>query len=436
MKIIRVPISKCEPWEKNPRGITKKDFERLKKQIRELGVYKPLIACIENGKYIILGGNMRIRALMELGHTEVDVSVVEAKTEEEKIKYSLSDNDRAGYYEEEKLAELVFPYIGTLELDDFKVDVGSAVDLKSILEDFGPEFDEKADITPDIDDSPPKTKPGQIFQLGRHRLMCGDSGKTEDVDRLINGADIHLVNTDPPYNVKLEPRSNSAVYIAQLSNDIKHKKNPKLKKVPDKIQVRPKDRCLEGDYKSDDDFNQLLRLWFRQIGRVLLPGHAFYIWGGYSNIENYPAALKENGLYYSQTIIWVKEHPVLTRKDYMGNHEWCFYGWKEGAAHRFFGPKNAGDVWSVKKISPQKMIHLTEKPVELARRAIEYSSKKGENVLDLFGGSGSTLIAAEELNRNCFMMEIDPKYCDVIIKRFSEFAGIPEEIRKTRQAAK
>jgi DNA modification methylase len=134
--------------------------------------------------------------------------------------------------------------------------------------------------------------------------------------------------------------------------------------------------------------------------------------------------LKDVGLYFSQAIIWVKEHPVLTRKDFMGNHEWCFYGWREGAAH-YFNPNinNATDVWAVKKINPQNMVHLTEKPVELAVRAMTYSSKPKENVLDLFGGSGSTLIAAQQTDRRAFLMEIDPLYCDVIVKRWEEFTG-------------
>jgi DNA modification methylase len=129
------------------------------------------------------------------------------------------------------------------------------------------------------------------------------------------------------------------------------------------------------------------------------------------------------GLYFSQAIIWVKEHPVLTRKDYMGNHEWAFYGWREGAAHHFYGPNNAVDVWSVKKVSPQSMVHLTEKPTELAIRAMQYSSRAGENVLDLFGGSGSTLIAAEQTGRKAFLMELDAAYCDVIVERWEQFTG-------------
>jgi DNA methylase len=163
------------------------------------------------------------------------------------------------------------------------------------------------------------------------------------------------------------------------------------------------------------------------MARVLSPGRAFYIWGGYANCANYPPVLKACELYFSQAIIWVKEHPVLTRKDFMGNHEWCFYGWREGAAHVFLGPNNAVDVWPIKKVNPQSMVHLTEKPVELAVRAMQYSSRAGENVLDLFGGSGSTLIAAQQTGRKAFLMEVDPLYCDVIVHRFEKFTALKAE---------
>jgi DNA modification methylase len=192
---------------------------------------------------------------------------------------------------------------------------------------------------------------------------------------------------------------------------------------PTAKKLRARDRPLANDYVSDEEFDQLLHAWFGNIARVLQPGRGFYAWGGYSNCGNYPPVLKASGLYFSQAIIWVKEHPVLTRKDFMGNHEWCFYGWREGAAHQFFGPNNAIDVWSVKKVNPQSMVHLTEKPVELAARAIEYSSRPGEHVLDLFGGSGSTMIAAEQTGRKAFLMELDPLYCDVVIARYERFTG-------------
>jgi DNA modification methylase len=269
-----------------------------------------------------------------------------------------------------------------------------------------------------------------LWELGAHRLLCGDAGKPEDVDRLLEGAAIHLVNSDPPYNVRVEPRSNNAI-AAGLSTFAGYGNTDPGRDVvrfPEKAKptgkkLRAKDRPLANDFVSAEEFDRLLRAWFGNLARVLQPGRGFYIWGGYANVANYPPVLKAHGLYFSQSIIWVKEHPVLTRKDFMGNHEWAFYGWKEGAAHQFFGPNNATDVWSVKKVNPQSMVHLTEKPVELATRAMQYSSKPGEHVLDLFGGSGSTLIAAEQTGRKAFLMEIDALYCDVMVNRWEDFTG-------------
>jgi len=267
---------------------------------------------------------------------------------------------------------------------------------------------------------------GAIYRFGEHRLMCGDSGSAEDLDALLAGEPIHLVNTDPPYNVKVEPRSNNAIAAGLSSFSNTHHQGSDLARGKTKAKgttrkMRPKDRPLENDFVSDADFDKLLAAWFGNIARVLAAGRAFYIWGGYANCGNYPPVLKACELYFSQAIIWVKEHPVLTRKDFMGNHEWCFYGWRLGAAHQFFGPNNAVDVWPIKKVTPQSMIHLTEKPAELAVRAIQYSSREGENVLDLFGGSGSTLIGCEQTGRRGFLMELDPLYCDVIRRRWAEF---------------
>jgi DNA modification methylase len=199
-------------------------------------------------------------------------------------------------------------------------------------------------------------------------------------------------------------------------------------------KMRPKDRPLENDFVSDEAFEKMLHAWFGNIARVLKPGRSFYIWGGYANVGNYPPVLKACGLYFSQTIIWVKQHAVLTRKDFMGNHEWAFYGWREGAGHKFFGPNNVPDVWPIKKVSPQSMVHLTEKPVELAVRAIQYSSLQGENVLDLFGGSGSTLIACEQTGRKAYLMEIDSLYCDVIVTRWEQFTG--KKAKRMQQEAR
>jgi DNA modification methylase len=315
---------------------------------------------------------------------------------------------------------------------------------------------------PDDVPAPPDeaiTCPGDLWVVGDHRVLCGDAGKSEDVDRLVDGSAIHLVNTDPPYNVKVEPRSNNAIRVGLSTfpgdelkqkkflnktcraNGLKHHQSMDLARHPEKSRptgrkLRPKDRPLANDFVSDEEFDRLLLAWFGNIARVLLPGRLMFIWGGYSNIANYPHALGASGLYFSQQIIWHKMHPVLSRKCFMGDHEWCFFGWREGAAHQFFGPPNISDVWSVKKINPQSMQHLTEKPTELAVRAIQYGSRVGENVLDLFGGSGSTLIAAEQTGRRCFMMELDPLYCDVILQRWENFTGKKAKRRSTKRRSK
>ena len=247
-------------------------------------------------------------------------------------------------------------------------------------------------------------------------------------DRLLDGAPIHLLNTDPPYGVRVEPRSNNAIAAGNSSFGRGHHqrldgaRHPSKAK-PTHARLRAKDRPLLNDFVSVEEFDRLLLAWFSNAARVLLPGHGFFIWGGYANLANYPPVLAACELYFSQGIVWVKQHPVLTRKDLMGNFELAFYGWKKGAAHRYFGPPNAVDVWEVKKVNPSAMVHLTQKPVELASRAIEYSSRRGEHVLDLFGGSGSTLIAAEQAGRKAYLMELDPLYCDVIVERFEQFSG-------------
>src|SRR5262249_20641851 len=281
------------------------------------------------------------------------------------------------------------------------------------------------------------TQPGARGLLGNHRLLCGDSRKPEDVDRLLDGAPIHLVNTDPPYNVKVEPRSNNAIAAGLSSFEgTKHHQGLDLARHPEKSKptqkkLRAKDRPLANDFVSDEDFDRMLHAWFGNLARVLLPGRGFYIWGGYANCGNYPPVLNVCDLYFSQAIIWDKQHPVLTRKDYMGAHEWCFHGRREGAAHQFFGPANATDLWSVKKVSPQAMVHLTGKPVELAARAIAFSSRPGESVPDVLGGRASAWGAAEQPGGKAFLMELDPLYCDVIARRYENFTGQKAELGKS-----
>lgn len=269
-----------------------------------------------------------------------------------------------------------------------------------------------------VKDTCPETQPGDLWLIGPHRLLCGDAAKPEDVDYLLDGHTIQLVFTDPPYNAKVKPRSNIA--LMRPNNELTGSQVfTKLSQGarPSKRAEKARDRCLVSDSMSNDSYTYHLRLWFGQMCRVLDPGCSFYLWGGFTNCRNYIEAIEAVGLHFHQAIIWVKSYPSCTKTDFMLDHEWCFYGWKKGAAHRFFAAKSVTDTWRVKKVDPRHMLHLTQKPVELARRAMLYSSLEGESVLDLFAGSGGTLAAGDELNRTCYLMEIDPHYCDVIINR-------------------
>ena len=392
--------------------------------IRQFEWRQPIVVT-PSGEIVV--GEVRYKAAKKLELETVPVHVAKDLSSEQIKAYRIADNKLAELAEwnvDELLQELK-----DLEAAEFDLDV-LGFSKEELAELFAGEILTGHTDPDDVPKPPdePITQLGDLWLLGDHRLLCGDSGNAEHVDRLVGDVKIHLADNDPPYNVNVEPRSNNAIAAGNSSFTNYHHQQLDLARHPEKskpthTQMRAKDRPLENDFVSDEEFDRLLHAWFGNIARVLEPGRAFYIWGGYSNCANYPPVLKANKLYFSQAIIWVKEWPVIGRKDYMGAHEWCFYGWKEGATHKFFGPKNATDVWSIKKINPNKMIHLTEKPVELSLRAIKYSSRAGENVLDLFAGSGSTLIAAEKTGRKAFLMEIDPWYCDTIVQRWEEFTG-------------
>ncbi|MCK6475281.1 MAG: site-specific DNA-methyltransferase [Phycisphaerales bacterium] len=426
-----VPIGKITADPANARHHPARSIDAIKASFSRYGQQKPIV--IDDAGVTIAGAG-QLEAARRLGWTHI-AAVRSDLVGSDRVAYAIADN---------RTAELS-------EWDDEA--------LEAILHGMSPEDMAFAGFTPDdlvamgmsqagtgaVDadqvPAPPDeatTVAGDVWILGNHRLMCGDSSKPADLDRLLAGQPIHLVNTDPPCNVKVEPRSNNAIAAGLSSFTMAQRKDASagdqqsadLHRYPEKSKpthnkLRAKDRPLANDFVTDQEFDRLLDAWFGNIARVLVPGGGFYIWGGYANCANYPPFLSKHELYFSQAIIWVKGHPVLTRKDFMGNHEWCFYGWREGGPHRFFGPKNVPDVWEVKKVNPQSMVHLTEKPVELARLAIEYSSKPGENVLDLFGGSGSTMMGAEVASggRHAFLMELDRLYCDVIVTRWQAFTG-------------
>jgi DNA modification methylase len=420
MKVKLVPIADIRPYDKNPR-VNDQAVEAVAASLKEFGFRQPIVVDEEG---IIIVGHTRWKAAKRLGLANVPVHVAKDLTPQQVKAYRIADNKTAELAEWNM--ELLPIELKDLRASEFDLSLlgFDADELSLILDPSG-----ALGLTdPDDVPAPPDaaiTRPGDLWTLGDHRLLCGDSSNPDDVDRLLDKATVHLVNTDPPWNVGVAFRSNNAIAASGNVPIGRQGMGMAIRKGKHKVdkKLRAKDRSLVNDFISDEEFARLLRAWFGNITRVLEPGRGFYIWGGYSNIWNYPNALKESELYFSQTIIWVKEPPVLSRKDFMGNHEWCFYGWREGAAHQFFGPANITDVWSVKKVNPRSMVHLTEKPVELAVRALTYSSRAGENVLDLFGGSGSTLIAAQQTGRLAFLMEIDPLYCDVIVQWWEQFTG-------------
>jgi DNA modification methylase len=406
----------------NPRTISDHDLVALGRSMTEFGVVEPVVVNKRTGR--IVGGHQRVKAAEARGIDELPVVHVDLDESAEK-QLNLSLNRISGEFDTDMLADVL------RELEQDGADLDLTGFTTSEIDDLirGVETPEEGLTDPNLIPEPPDeplTQPGDLIYLGMHRLLCGDSADPDQVGKLLDDQSVQLVHTDPPYNVNAEPRSNNA--IAAAGKGRKHHQGLDLARHPEKStptgKMRARDRVLENDFLSEEEFAKLLGVWFKNAAAALEPGRSFYFWGGYANVANYPEALKQAGLYFSQAIIWVKEWPVLTRKDFMGNHEWCFYGWKEGAAH-FFNPgiTNAPDTWSARKVTPQAMVHLTEKPVELAERAITYSSRRDERVLDLFGGSGSTLMAAERLHRRAYLMEIDPSYCDVIVRRWQEHTG-------------
>ena len=431
MKIVKRSIDDIRPYENNPRQ-NDDAVDAVAKSLQEFGWRQPIVVD-EDG--VIIVGHTRWKAAKKLGLNELPVHVATDLPPEKVRAYRIADNQTSTLSEWDY--DLLPIELTALQHADYDLDLlGFGEDaLKSILAPAGNEGLTDPDEVPEPPDDP-VTQRGDVWVLGHHRLMCGDSGSVEDLDRLLasgNVPGVDLVNMDPPYNVKVEPRSNNAIAAGNSSfkgtgkKQTHHQKldlarHPEKSKATHK-QMRAKDRPLANDFVSDDDFDHMLLAWFGNASRVLKPGGSFYIWGGYANLGNYPGPLKACGLYFSQAIVWDKQHPVLTRKTFMGAFELAFFGWKEGAAHRFYGPNNATDLWHVKKVNPQSMVHLTEKPVELAVRSIQYSSLPGQNVLDLFGGSGSTLIGCEQTGRRAFLMELDPAYCDVIVERWEKFTG-------------
>ncbi|MBQ1277792.1 MAG: ParB N-terminal domain-containing protein [Thermoguttaceae bacterium] len=385
------PLGDVRPYENNPR-INDGAVDAVAESIRRFGFRQPLVVD-EDG--VILAGHTRLKAAAKLGLERVPVVVATGLSPEAAREYRLADNKTA------ELADWDLPKL-TLELDalrsvdaDFDpLTLGFGADELARLLALGP----KEGFT-DPDDAPevPATttvKRGDMFRLGEHRLLCGDSTDAADVARLFDGATADLYLTDPPYNV--DYTGSTGLKIANDSMD-------------------------------DADFLAFLTSAFCRANEVLRPGAAFYIWHADTEGRNFREAVRQVDWTLRECLIWVKNSLVLGRQDYQWRHEPCLYGWKGGAAHYWNGGRSQSTVFEIDK--PRKNdVHPTMKPVELFERQMQNSTRPGDVVFDSFAGSGTTFVAAERLGRRCFGLELSPNYCDAIIQRWEAFTGEKAEV--------
>lgn len=440
MEIRRMRIDDLVPAPYNPRVDLRPgdpDYEKLKRSIQEFGLVEPVVWNKRTGH--VVGGHQRLKILRELGYEEVEVSVVDLDEEREKL-LNVALNKIEGDWDNFKLKELLqeLEFGGAdIELTGFDEDEIDKLFQQFVVdEEIRDDAFDPDEVLKEIEQ--PVTRPGDLWRLGVHYVLCGDATRMEDIRRLMAGKKAHMVFTDPPYNVDYTGKTKDALKI----------KNDRMKA---------------------NEFYEFLLAAFQNAYDVTVPGGAIYI--AHADMEgiNFRTAMVDSGWLLKQCIIWVKNTIVMGRQDYHWKHEPILYGWKPGAAHRWYGGRKQatvveypvglaiskqGDehlltitsgassvvlkvpsyevvyqgteegstVWRFEKPA-RNAEHPTMKPVPLVARAIQNSSKPGDIVLDMFLGSGSTLIAAEQTGRICYGLEFDPVYCDVIVKRWEQFTG-------------
>ena len=395
MDIVYKKVDEIIPYEKNPR-INDAAVDAVAKSIKEFGFRVPLVLDKNN---VIITGHTRLRSAKMLGMTEVPCIIADNLTPEQVQAYRIADN-KTGEIAEWDYALLPME-LKDLQNADFDLSVlGFDPDeldklLNGGTEETITEGETEPDAVPEVPEEP-VSKRGEIYQLGRHRLMCGDSTKPEDVGRLMRDVKAAMVFTDPPWNVN---------YGAIEQG------NPQ--------GYRP--RTILNDFMGTEDFKNFMFKSFKNMKENTLPGAMIYVVMSAQEWGNMMLTLAQNDFHWSSTIIWNKDRLVLSRKDYHTKYEPIWYGWSEGEARLHPLPdRKQSDVWDIPRPSKSDD-HPTMKPVELVVRAIQNSSDPNAVVLDLFGGSGTTLIACEQTGRQGFTMELDPKYCDVIRRRWAEF---------------
>ncbi len=419
MNIVYIKLKDLKPYEKNPRR-NDEAVKYVAESIKEFGFKVPIVVDKNN---VIVAGHTRYKASKKLHLEEVPCIIADDLTPDQIKAYRLADNKvgEIAEWDDELLLE---------ELADIDMSMDVFGFEEFDLDDDSPDAEEDY-YEPELPDAP-RAKRGDIYQLGNHLLMCGDCTQENDVNALTGGLEMDLCVTDPPYNVDYGHK-------AEKYTAFKNKKR--------------NGDYIENDSMSNTNFYEFLFEFYSRMLEVLKPGGAFYIWHAESQGINFRNALQDAGGTIRQCLIWNKNTFTMSMQDYHWKHEPCLYGWKDGAAHYFIDDRTQStvieDKIDIDKMSKEEMknllkeiysdklatsiineakpqrndLHPTMKPIKLIARLINNSSKKHERVIDFFGGSGSTLIACEQLHRQCFMMELDPKYVDVIIDRWETFTG-------------
>ena len=360
----------------NPRVIKDEAFNKLVQSIKDFPKMMALRPMVVDDNLTVLGGNMRLRALQHLGYKDIpDEWVKRASdlTEEEQKQFIIKDNVSVGDWDWDTLAN----EWDVQDLKDWGLEMPAdwGVERVEAKED---DYEIPDEIETDI-------VVGDIFEIGEHRLLCGSSTQTDTWKRLMGDELADLVITDPPYNVAYTGGTKDAL-------------------------------TMKNDSMADGDFYQFLYDFYTALGSYTKAGGAWYVWHADSEGANFRKAMADAGIMVKQCLIWVKNALVMGRQDYQWKHEPCLYGWKEGAAHSWYSDRKQTTVLNFER--PQRNAeHPTMKPIPLIAYLIGNSSKAGDIVCDGFGGSGTTMVASEQMNRRCRMMELDPKYCQVIVDR-------------------
>lgn len=385
MEVRNMNIDDIKPYDNNPRD-NDNAVESTANSIKEFGWQQPIVV---DKDMVIIVGHTRYKAAKKLGYKEVPVVVASNLNDEQVRAYRLADNKTGELAEwNTKLLDDELQDILDIDMSDFGFELDISEDEEVKEDNFDEEVPEE-----------PKSKLGQIYQLGRHRLMCGDSTNSESVKKLLGGVQADLLLTDPPYNVDYSSKDFGG-------KDSKTRINNQI----------------ANDKMTPDEFYKFLFSVFSNAKDNLKSGASFYIWFSDLATVEFNNAANNSGLMVKETLIWEKNNFVLGRQDYQHKHEPCLYGWVKGGSHSWYSDRKQTTILNFDR-PLNSNFHPTMKPVALFDYEIKNSTKSGDVVLDLFGGSGTTIMACEQNGRNACVMEYDPKYIDVIIKRWEDFTG-------------